>query len=120
MHTSEITSNPVARRPTLTLVAAVIVSAAPLLILAVPAALQLPAVQPLLHESEIFPGFSRAFLVAPPLTGLVVVNAVIFAATRSLRSVVAAALITSAVAVLVVLRAVGLVNNLNEFFGGVD
>ena len=120
MRTSELSTNPAARRPNLTLVAAIIVSAAPLLILAVLAALQLPVVQPLLHESVFFPGFSRASLVALPLTGLVVVNGVIFAATRSLRSVVVAALITSAVAGLVVLGAVGLVNDLNELFPGGD
>lgn len=109
-----------ARRSSLAIVAGLAASAAPLLILVVPAVLRLPVVEPLLHESEFFPGFSRATLVAVPLVGLVAVNLAIAAATRSMRSTLVAVAITTALAVFLVLGAVGLVEELNEFFDGVD
>jgi hypothetical protein len=117
---SGVIGNVQARRSTLTIVAALALSAAPLLVLVVPAILRLPAVAPLLHESEIFPGFSRVSLVAAPVAGLVVVNLVVFAGSRSLRSLLVASLITSALAWLLVVGAVGLVNDLNEMSTGPD
>ena len=109
-----------ARRPSLAIVAALVASVVPLLVLVVPAVLHLPAVEPLLHESQFFPGFSRATLVAMPLVGLVAVNLVIAAATRSMRGTLVAVAITTALAVFLVLSAVGFVEGLNEFFNGVD
>jgi len=108
------------RRPSLAIVAAVVASVAPLLVLVVPAILHLTAVEPLLHQSEFFPGFSRATLVAMPLAGLVAVNLVIAAATRSMQSALVAVAITTALAVLLVLGAVGFVEGLNELGNGVD
>ena len=109
-----------ARRPSFAIVTALVVSVAPLLVLVVPAVLHLPAVEPLLHESEFFPGFSRATLVAVTLVGLVTVNLAIAAATRSMRGTLVPVAITTALAVLIVLGAVGFVEQLDAFFGGVD
>ena len=108
------------RRSSLAIVAAVGASAAPLLVLVVPAFLHLPAVEPLLHESELFPGFSRDSLVAVPLAGLVFVNVAIVVATRSMRSAFVAVAITTALALILVIGATGLVESLNELGGGVD
>lgn len=99
---------------------AIVASTAPLLVLVVPAFLHLPAVDPLLHESELYPGFSRASLVAIPLAGLVFVNVAIVLATRSMRSALVAIAITTALALLLVLGATGLVESLNDLGGGVD
>lgn len=93
---------------------------APLLVIVVPALLHLPAVEPLLHESELFPGLSRASVVALPLAGLGSVNVAIFAATRSLRYTLVASVVTTTLALLLILGAVDLVNDLNEKFGGAD
>ena len=108
------------RRPSFAIVAVLVASAAPLLVLVVPAILHLPAVEPLLHESVFFAGFSRATVVAMPLAGLVAVNLVIAAATRSMRSVLVAVAITTALAVFLVLGAAGFVEGLDEFGNGVD
>jgi hypothetical protein len=108
------------RRPSLAIVAALVLSVAPLLVLVMPAVLHLRAVEPLLHESEFFLGFSRATLVAMPLFGLMAANLVIAAATRSVRSTLVAVAITTALAVILVLGAVGLVESLNELGNGVD
>jgi hypothetical protein len=117
---SDAIRNARARRPSLAIVAGLVASLAPLLVLVVPAILHLPAVELLLHESELFPGFSRATLVAMPLVGLVAVNFAIAAATRSIWSTLVAVAITTALAVAVVLGAVGLVEGLNELSGGAD
>jgi len=109
------------RRPSLATVAILVASAAPLLVLVVPAILHLPAVEPLLHESVLFfQGFSRATVVAMPLAGLVAVNLVIAAATRSMRSALVASAITTALAVFLVLGAAGFVEGVNELGNGVD
>lgn len=108
------------RTSSVTLLAGVGVSVVPMLILVLPAALGLPAVEPLLHESQFFPGFSRASLVAIPLAGLVIIDLAILAANRSMRSALVASLISSALALLLVLGAVGLVNYFNEVFVGLD
>lgn len=108
------------RSSTVTILAGVGVSVVPLLVLVLPAALGLPAVEPLLHESQFFPGFSRASLVAIPLAGLVIINLAIFVANRSMRSALVASLITSVLALFLVLGAVGLVNSLNEMLVGLD
>jgi hypothetical protein len=107
-------------RPSLAIVAVLVASAAPLLVLVVPVILHLTAVEPLLLESEFFSGFSRATLVAMPLAGLVAVNLVIAAATRSTKSALLAVAITTALAVLLVLGAVGFVAGVNELVNGVD
>lgn len=107
-------------RPSLVVVAAFLASMAPLPVLVVPALLHLPAVEPLLHESELFPPFSRASLVALPLAGLAIVNVAIFAATRSLRYTLVASVVTTTLALLLIVGAVDLVNDLNEMFGGAD
>jgi hypothetical protein len=108
------------RRPSLAIVAVLVASAAPLLVLVVPAILHLPAVEPLLHESVFFSGFSRATVVAMPLAGLVAVNLAIAAATRSTGSALVAVAITTALAVFLVLGAVGFVAGVNELGNGVD
>jgi len=108
------------RHPSLALVAVLVASVAPLLVLAVPAFLQLPGIEPLLHESVFYPEFSRATLMAMPLAGLVAVNLVIAAATRSMRSTLVAVAITTALAVFLVLGAVGFVEGLDRLGNGVD
>ena len=108
------------RRPSLVVVAALLASMAPLLVLVVPALVHLPAVEPLLHESELFPPLSRATVVALPLAGLGIVNVAIFAATRSLRYTLVASVVTTTLALLLILGAVDLVNDLNDMFGGAD
>lgn len=108
------------RRPSFAIVAALVGSVAPLLVLVVPAALHLQAVEPLLHESEFYPGFSRATLVAIPLVGLVAVNLVIAASTRSMRTTLVAVAITTALALILVPGAVGFVDELNALGNGVD
>jgi hypothetical protein len=100
------------RRPSI--VVGVGASLAPLLILVVPAVVRLPAVEPLLRQSEFYPGYSRASLVAIPLLALVVVNLGIFVATRSLRSVFVAVLITSVMAWLLLLAALDVVDLLTQ------
>jgi hypothetical protein len=67
-----------------------------------------------------FPGFSRATLVAVPLVGLVAVNLAIAAATRSMRNTLVAVAITTALAVFLVLDAVGFVEGLNGLGNGAD
>ena len=109
-----------ARRPSIAIVAILVASAAPLLVLVVPAILHLPAVEPLLHDSVLFPGFTRATLAAMPLAALVAVNLVIAAATRSIQSALVAVAITTALAVFLVLGAVGFVEALDAFGNGVD
>jgi hypothetical protein len=101
-------------RPSIAVVAGVGVSFVPLLILLVPVVLRLPAVEPLLHESDFYPSSSRVSLVTIPLLGLVVVNLGILAATRSLRSVLVTALITSVLALVLVLDAVEVVDFLDQ------
>jgi len=107
-------------RPSLVVVAALLASMAPLLVLVVPGLLHLPAVEPLLHESELFPGLSRASVVALPLAALGIINVAIFAGTRSLRFTLVASVVTTTLALLLILGAVDLVNDLNEMFGGAD
>jgi ABC-type enterochelin transport system permease subunit len=108
------------RRRSLAIVAVVVASVAPLLILVVPAILHLRAIDALLHESVFYPGFSRATLMAMPLAGLVAANLVIAAATRSMRSTLVAVAITTALAVCLILGAVGFVEGLNELGNGLD
>jgi uncharacterized membrane protein len=108
------------RRWHLAFVAALAASAAPLLVLVVPAVLHLSAVEPLLHESELFPGFSRDALVAVPLAALAIVNVAIVIATHSIRRALAAIAITTAIAVFLVLGAAAFVESLNDLGGGVD
>lgn len=108
------------RQPSIAIVAALAASALPLLVLVVPAVLHLPAVDPLLHESELFPGLSRATVVAAPLAGLVFVNVAIVLATRSMRSALVAIAITTALALFLIIGATDLVESLNELSGGVD
>jgi hypothetical protein len=108
------------RRPSPAIVAALVASLAPLLVLVVPAILHLRAIDALLHESVLYPGFSRATLMAMPLAGLVAANLVIAAATRSMRSTLVAVAITTALAVFLILGAVGFVEGLEELGNGVD
>ena len=94
-------------------------AAAPLAVLMVLAVLHRGGVVLLLHESQLFPGFSRAFLVAVPLTWLGLINLGVFAATRSLRATFLAATATSLLALTLVLGAVDFVNSLMSM-GGPD
>ena len=109
-----------ARHSSLGSFAALALSTAPILVLVVPAVLHLSVVEPLLHESQLAPGFSRATVVAVPLAGLVFVNVAIVITTRSWRSVLVAIAITTALALFVVSGAIGLVESLNALGGGAD
>jgi len=91
--------------------------AMPLVVLVLPVVFGLPAMTPLLHESAFYPGFSRAFLVAVPLGGLVLANLVVVA-TGSTRSALVAIGITTALAVLIVLGAIESVAMLDGLGGG--
>jgi hypothetical protein len=108
------------RHPPLAIATVLIASVAPLLVLVVPAILHLPGVEPLLHDSVLFPGFSRATVVAMPLVGLAAVNLVIAAATRSMRGTLVAVAITTPLAVFLVLGATEFVEGLNGLGNGVD
>ena len=107
------------RRTVLRALAALLVSAAPLAVLIVLAVLHRGGVALLLHESELFPGFSRALLVAVPLAGLGFIKLRVFAATRSLRATILAAIATSLLALTLALGAVDIVNSLTSM-GGPD
>jgi hypothetical protein len=117
---TDVIEHPRDRRPILASVVALAASAAPLLVLVVPAALRLSAVEPLLQESQFFPGLSRATVVAVPLVGLVALNLAIAATTRSVRSTLMVAAFTVLVAAAVVLGAVGIVEDLDALGNGVD